>query len=52
MNPPNFSIIAAIRTYRTKQDLSFEEACVKAVTFFRKKGWTIPDFFNRKYPEK
>jgi hypothetical protein len=52
MNTPTFTIIDAIRTYRKEQDLGYEEASAKAIAFFRKKGWPIPEFLNRKYPNK
>jgi len=46
------NIVNAIRTLRSEQGLGYEDACVKAVDFFRKKGWRVPDYLDRKYPAK
>ena len=43
IKPPKFSIIDAIRTYRRECNLSYKEALIKAVEFFQKKNWEIPE---------
>lgn len=37
------NIIDAIRTLRKEKNLPYEEALNKAVEFFYKKGWPVPD---------
>ena len=41
------TIIDAIRTLRKEQGLTYEAARDKAIEFFRKKGWPIPESIAR-----